>query len=131
MTTKKDAPTNLNKLLEMIVEYDNPNLLGNYMSAEEFVDHKTIPPWDSAPMQGGELDMTSLPTFGGTEPADTTGIWSWDATRLLVGAGGDDLEIVDRVSTENKITCMEEEHRKAKAAGVCHECFESLGDCSC
>lgn len=32
------------------------------------------------------LDMTSLPTFGGPEPADTTGVWSWDETRLLVGA---------------------------------------------
>lgn len=35
----------------------------------------------------GQFDddaMTSLPTFGGDEPASTHGVWSWDATRLLV-----------------------------------------------
>lgn len=31
------------------------------------------------------IDMTSLPTFGGEEPANMTGVWSWDATHLLVG----------------------------------------------
>lgn len=39
---------------------------------------------------------TSLPTFGGDEPADTTGVWSWDADRLLVGEGRADLQIVPR-----------------------------------
>jgi len=33
------------------------------------------------------VDVTSLPTYGGQEPRDTTGVWSWDATRLLVGEG--------------------------------------------
>lgn len=42
-----------------------------------------------------EIDMTSLPTFGGTEPKDTSGVWSWDATRMIVGTGSD-YEIVDR-----------------------------------
>lgn len=42
------------------------------------------------------VDMTSLPTFGGPEPEDTVGIWSWDATRLLVGEGMADLRIVAR-----------------------------------
>lgn len=42
-----------------------------------------------------EVDMTSLPTFGGTEPQNTIGVWSWDATRLIVGMGSD-YEIVDR-----------------------------------
>ena len=92
----KNAPTNLDELLEMIVEYDNPNLLGNYMSAEEFVDHKTIPPWQGAPMAHGELDMSSLPNFGGPEPEYTFVIWSWDATRMLVGDGSADLVIVGR-----------------------------------
>ena len=39
---------------------------------------------------------TNLPTFGGVEPADTSGVWSWDADRLLVGTCADDLEIVER-----------------------------------
>ena len=29
-------------------------------------------------------DLPGLPTFGGDEPEDTAGIWSWDADRLLV-----------------------------------------------
>jgi hypothetical protein len=33
-----------------------------------------------------DLYLTDLPTFGGPEPADTRGIWSWDEGRLLVGA---------------------------------------------
>lgn len=37
------------------------------------------------PHAHGEIDWTSLPTFGGEEPANTRGIWSWDETRLLVG----------------------------------------------
>jgi hypothetical protein len=28
-------------------------------------------------------DLTSLPTYGGEEPADTQGIYSWDADRVL------------------------------------------------
>ena len=39
---------------------------------------------------------SELPTFGGPDPADTTGVWSWDATRLLIGPGRDDLLIVPR-----------------------------------
>lgn len=42
----------------------------------------------------GPIDMSSLPTFGGAEPDDTGGIWSWDETRLLVGSGR--LRIVTR-----------------------------------
>jgi hypothetical protein len=40
--------------------------------------------------------MTNLPTFGGEEPASTGGVWSWDATRLLVGTSRDDFRIVPR-----------------------------------
>lgn len=47
------------------------------------------------PVDCGEIDYTSLPTFGGDEPSDTQGVWSWDETRLLVGYGSD-LEIVGR-----------------------------------
>jgi len=37
----------------------------------------------------GELeyvDITDLPTFGGTEPPDTQGVWSWDETSMIVGS---------------------------------------------
>jgi hypothetical protein len=40
------------------------------------------------------VDLTSLPNCGGVEPADTSGVWSWDAQRLLVGDA--DWEIVSR-----------------------------------
>jgi hypothetical protein len=43
-----------------------------------------------------ERRWTNLPTFGGAEPRDTTGVWSWDATRLLVGTCAADLRIVAR-----------------------------------
>lgn len=48
------------------------------------------------PVAHGEIDYTSLPTFGGDEPTDTVGVWSWDAADLLVGDGPDDLRIVSR-----------------------------------
>ncbi len=41
---------------------------------------------------------SDLPTFGGSAPADTLEVWSWDETSLLVGTCGDDLQIVDRAS---------------------------------
>ena len=46
------------------------------------------------------VDITSLPTFGGSEPNSTLGVWSWDPDRLLVGTCADDFEIVDRADYE-------------------------------
>lgn len=43
-----------------------------------------------------EREWTRLPTFGGDEPERTTGVWSWDADRLLVGSCSTDLRIVRR-----------------------------------
>jgi hypothetical protein len=45
----------------------------------------------------GDIDLSdNLPTFGGEEPANTLGVWSWDETSLLVGTCVSDLEIEDR-----------------------------------
>lgn len=44
----------------------------------------------------GLVDLTNLPTFGGTEPENTTGVWSWDEDSLIVGTCLDDLRIVTR-----------------------------------
>lgn len=49
------------------------------------------------------IDWTSLPTFGGEEPRSTREVWSWDATRLLVGTCADDLEIVARDSDDDEV----------------------------
>ena len=40
--------------------------------------------------------VSECPTFGGDEPEDTAGVWSWDETHLLVGEGWGGLEIVAR-----------------------------------
>jgi len=32
-----------------------------------------------------QIDMSSLPVFGGEEPASTDAVWSWDEASLLVG----------------------------------------------
>jgi hypothetical protein len=42
------------------------------------------------------VDMADLTTFGGDAPADTSGIRSWSASRMLVGACIDDMQIVAR-----------------------------------
>ena len=48
-------------------------------------------------IEENQYDLTSLPTFGGAEPDDTTGVWSWDAENLLVGEGSiSEWEIVNR-----------------------------------
>jgi hypothetical protein len=44
----------------------------------------------------GGPDWTSLPTFGGESPRNTSCVWSWDADRLIVGTSGDDLQIIPR-----------------------------------
>lgn len=43
-----------------------------------------------------KLDWTSLPTFGGDEPHETSQVWSWDEAQVLVGECYEDLEILDR-----------------------------------
>jgi len=47
-----------------------------------------------------ERTMTELPTFGGAEPPNTDGVWSWDEQRLLVGTCRDDMRIEDRAESE-------------------------------
>lgn len=48
------------------------------------------------PISGNDIDFAELPTFGGEEPSDTSGVWSWDKNNLLVGTCVDDMEIVSR-----------------------------------
>ena len=47
-----------------------------------------------------DLKWDDLPTFGGEEPEDTTGIWSWDEKNVLVGECAYDLEIITREERE-------------------------------
>jgi hypothetical protein len=41
-------------------------------------------------------DWSSLETFGGDEPALTSGVWSWDETHMIVGSCAEDVKIVPR-----------------------------------
>jgi hypothetical protein len=45
-----------------------------------------------------EREWTRLPTFGGEEPRSTSGVWSWDESRMLVGTCASDVRIVARCS---------------------------------
>jgi hypothetical protein len=40
--------------------------------------------------------VPECPTFGGDEPEDTAGMWSWDEDHLLVGEGWGNCQIVAR-----------------------------------
>jgi len=42
------------------------------------------------------LNLANLPTFGGATPNDTTGIWSWDEDRLLVGSSVGGMTVTNR-----------------------------------
>lgn len=48
------------------------------------------------------VDHTCLPTFGGAEPCDTAGVWSWDETRLLRCDGGGEFYIETREEFETR-----------------------------
>lgn len=48
------------------------------------------------PVAHGECDWSGLPTFGGVDIEDTSGVWSWDATHQIVGTCPADIEIVAR-----------------------------------
>ena len=49
-----------------------------------------------------QIDMSSLPVFGGEEPANTHAVWSWDENYLMVGTQvgtgefAGDFEIISR-----------------------------------
>ena len=44
------------------------------------------------------IDIHKLPTFGGDEPDDTTGIWSWDADSVLIDGDHSRFEVVERTA---------------------------------
>ena len=46
--------------------------------------------------------MDLLPTFGGDEPSNTLGVWSWDPECVLVGDGWDDLQLMSRAEFGGK-----------------------------
>lgn len=56
--------------------------------AEEARDLQELCDWLNEDSLDPRTDMSSLPTFGGAEPEDTTAIFSWDETHLLIPTGG-------------------------------------------
>lgn len=65
-----------------------------------------------------ERALTRLPTFGGSEPADTAGIWSWDAHRLIVGTCAADYRIVGRTAYLGGAAKSEAKARASRANGA-------------
>ena len=53
-------------------------------------DIRDATPEGQQPDYGPYMGSQDLPIFGGEEPASTQGIFSWDATGLLVCDGGPD-----------------------------------------
>lgn len=66
--------TNLNQLLVSLRAY------------EDAIQSEDPLPVETMLMNGG-VDICELPTFGGNQPSDTSGVWSWDQDHLLVGEG--------------------------------------------
>jgi len=42
------------------------------------------------------MDFSALPTFGGDEPTDTLGIYSWDEKNILINLAGGGFAVVSR-----------------------------------
>lgn len=55
---------------------------------------------DAARGDDSRVEWADLPSYGGEEPADTRGVWSWDGERLLVGECAEDLAIIPRPSVQ-------------------------------
>lgn len=54
------------------------------------------------PVHCGEIDYCHLPVFSQRDIADTTGIYSWDDTRMLVpDKSGNSFKIIERIEEEN------------------------------
>lgn len=53
----------------------------------------------------GIEDWTDLPVYGGEGPRDTSEVWSWDASRLMVGTCKDDMGLVERSQRPERCQC--------------------------
>lgn len=51
----------------------------------------------------GAVWASDFPTFGGADVRNTTGVWSWDATRKIVGTCAQDLQIVAREDEDAEV----------------------------
>ena len=59
------------------------------MNLRELFEHmRSETLWSGAPTKFGKLDWSALPTFGGEDVVDPGSgpVWSWDASRVIVGA---------------------------------------------
>lgn len=66
--------TTLNELRDVLNSYEDSGSIGSKL--------------------GENCDLTDLPTFGGSEPSDTDGIFSWDGTRYLIPSNA--WELIER-----------------------------------
>ena len=74
--TKTDAPT-IDALRDFLAE-EEIRIRDEYERSGDLHDRLTL----------GEIyDLTSLPIYGDLNPEDTSGIWSWDDSRVLLYDG--------------------------------------------
>jgi hypothetical protein len=75
----------------------NTDIADKIANAASLEDLLKIMQDDGDAEEGGELDFSSLPSFGGYPPEDTEWVWSWDRENLLVSSRHNgELEIVSR-----------------------------------
>lgn len=75
---------NLRRLLDSLQDYEDA------LNPDDPIPRETR-------LRMAGIDICELPHFGGDEPSNTLGVWSWDEDRLLVGEGPfSDWRIVDR-----------------------------------
>lgn len=85
-------------------------LIANATSLQDLYASLVAIEQDADEIVRADIDYSALPTFGGLDIADTTDIWSWDATRVLVcdtkGDGRSTWSLRDRctIAVENPWT---------------------------
>ena len=70
--------------MEQMTIAEANTLIANATSLQDLYASLVAIEQDADEIVRADIDYSALPTFGGLDIADTTDIWSWDATRVLV-----------------------------------------------
>lgn len=61
-----------------------------------------------AMVMGEVTDWDRVPTFGGEDPEDLCGVWSWNEDLAIVGRCRDELSVCDRETGEKVLSYNQE-----------------------
>jgi len=70
--------------MEQMTIAEARSLIANATSLQDLYASLVAIEQDADEIVRADIDYSDLPTFGGPDIADTTDIWSWDETRVLV-----------------------------------------------